>query len=396
MHRRSWLRRVGALALGAGAGCVERAGWRAGGEVDASAGDEADTPAQAAGWPLPAYDAAGTARNPEASLPAEPERRWTTDVGGEVRTGPVAGADAVYVVTHRLPMHEAPTQYCHALDWTSGDARWTHPLGPFGSRTLGSDADAVYVLEDGSDLVALDAGDGEETWDAAASGVRNLAVADGTIYASLDEHLVALDAADGAERWRTPLEPTDAQPTVAGDTVHVACEDGTVRALVSADGTERWRHDLGGEVRSQPAVHDGVVHVETGALVAIEDGEERWRFDGARLVGRGVALDGERVYAGGRQLYAVDAATGELAWSADVATRQFVNRPPAVADGRVWVADSSGGLAAVAAADGTVEWRAEVPTNAVGRPAVVDGQLAVVGRGGAAVAFGAPEADPEE
>lgn len=97
------------------------------------------------------------------------------------------------------------------------------------------------------------------------------------------------------------------------------------------------------------------------------------------------------MYVGGSVLSAVDAATGERRWTADVAAGPYVNRPPSVADGRVWAVDADGGVSAVAVDDGTVTWTGDAPEYVVGRPAIAGSGLYLTTERGRTVTFGAPE-----
>jgi len=64
----------------------------------------------------------------------------------------------------------------------------------------------------------------------------------------------------------------DASLAVAGDTLYLAAQDGTVRFLDVRTGAERRRVALGGKVFSSPAIADGRLYVgcQDGRLYCIE------------------------------------------------------------------------------------------------------------------------------
>jgi polyvinyl alcohol dehydrogenase (cytochrome) len=102
------------------------------------------------------------------------------------------------------------------------------------------------------------------------------------------------------ERWRTAVGPSVyGQPLVVGDTVYAtAALEGSVAAYDAASGALRWSRALDGEI-----------------FAACDGGPSRPGIWGAAAVAGGV------VYAAAPDgfLYALDAATGEVRWRAQVA-----------------------------------------------------------------------------
>jgi outer membrane protein assembly factor BamB len=128
--------------------------------------------------------------------------------------------------------------------------------------------------------------------------------------------------------------------------------DGTLYALDLAGGRLVWRFDTEGHT------------LESG----------RFGFD-RRSIQSSPAVAGGRVFVGSRDghLYAVDAATGKLAWRADH-EMSWVNSSPAVARGLV-VASSSDNhfVQAVDAATGRERWRFATDRLVWSSPAVAGG-----------------------
>jgi outer membrane protein assembly factor BamB len=85
----------------------------------------------------------------------------------------------------------------------------------------------------------------------------------------------AADRATGEERWRFPANDwVRSSPTVAGETVYVGADTGSVYALDVSTGRPQWRHRVGDRVSASPAVADGTVYVgaDTGIHALDSDG----------------------------------------------------------------------------------------------------------------------------
>jgi outer membrane protein assembly factor BamB len=134
--------------------------------------------------------------------------------------------------------------------------------------------------------------------------------------------------------------------TLADGTLFVGDDAGTVAALDARDGTERWAVDLGGTVRSAPAVHAGLVVVGNHggdysydgayAVVALDarDGTERWRVEfaeAASVASPTLTDDLALVPTGGGGLHVLDRADGTEQWSVPASPGTWTT--PAVADG---------------------------------------------------------------
>ncbi|RZU76054.1 putative pyrroloquinoline-quinone-binding quinoprotein [Micromonospora kangleipakensis] len=132
--------------------------------------------------------------------------------------------------------------------------------------------------------------------------------------------------------WRTRLGGTYRGSAFTGDgrTVLIGSTDHHLYALDTRDGAPRWRHRTEEPVLSNPlvAIIGGVETVLFTAgftLYALEaaTGRVRWTADLHGFFAGRVACDGERVYAGSGdgKAYAFDAATGHELWSYATNTR---------------------------------------------------------------------------
>lgn len=229
----------------------------------------------------------GTDESPDDPVTAKPDgetAEWTYDVGAE----PNAVHDGRVYATENF---DEGTGGPVAIDVESGDREWAYgEAGGYSSYTHPVVADALYFGY-GDDAVGSGNGslhavehDGEERWTVDTGSVYDRpAHVDGTVYATADDGTAfAVDADSGSRRWT--FEPDDESPhppslgAVRNGVVYVGLEAGLV-ALDAAAGERLWRFGDDSDRRvSDPVVDGAVVYVgDGGDLVAIEDGEERWR-----------------------------------------------------------------------------------------------------------------------
>jgi len=322
-------------------------------------------------WPLPRYDPANTAHNPNASPPREsPTSRVVTSVSTATerpRFAPLVGPD--HVVTYGSGLAVYPRGGGDAV--RERDA--ATPLAGFGP-----DGRLHTVVRDPTDV------------DAPAA-------------------VVGFDA-DRREAYRVPLGADHPQGLIVGSReVYVGGEDGTLRAIDPASG-RRWRAD-----GALPALADGRLYAADAPLDGTVAYAERVGVDRRLSVGpkrawsagpasgfphRPAVADGRVVlgtYAdGGGVLVAVDADSGERLWDprplgTDVST-------PAVVGDRGYVAVGAGAAGFVARLDlstGETRWRDDVDWSA-SAPVVADGTLVVAGErvdGGVVRAYDAATGD---
>jgi outer membrane protein assembly factor BamB len=166
------------------------------------------------------------------------------------------------------------------------------------------------------------------------------------------DHVYALDTQTGRQLWSTPIGPMRvcteggdgpcATPTVDGDRLYVLSTLGELVCLETATGKKIWninlKKDLGGAV-----LHDG-------------------RYTESPLI------DGDTLVCspGGRRgtVAALDKKTGQVIWRSKDLTDEAVSSSSIlveVAGVRQYVNLTGKGVAAVAARDGTLLWRSDIP-----------------------------------
>jgi outer membrane protein assembly factor BamB len=183
-------------------------------------------------------------------------------------------------------------------------------------------------------------------------------------YESLQVHVY--DLATGSERWRLSMPGVTAnRPVVEGGELFVAGR--SLLALDPSAGTELWSVQTEREYIGAIAATATHVVGATGRLADLVPGDDRpewsytvvcvdrrtrtvaWTFtDETRLASSGVAIADGVVYSVGHDdhggtLYALELATGRLAWQVDIGRSSAL---PAVAAGLVCVSNMEGKVAA--------------------------------------------------
>lgn len=184
----------------------------------------------------------------------------------------------------------------------------------------------------------------------------------------------------GRVRWWSHTTGLTAGPVIRDDAVVVGSglRNQSLFAFDRETGERRWRAPIGDDIERAIAVGNGTVYAAADGVYAFDadTGDREWTAPvGAN---RGVALDGETVYAsagGGGPVVALDAADGDQRWSRDVHTLTA----PTASDGHVYVVDNSD-LVALDADTGDTEWTEGID-RAGSPPTVADGTVFVTTRG---------------
>ncbi|GGN92936.1 PQQ-binding-like beta-propeller repeat protein [Haloarcula pellucida] len=185
--------------------------------------------------------------------------------------------------------------------------------------------------------------------------------------------VVVLDAATGTEEWRVPLSTYGyGQPSVgnvtgdAGPDVVTSDIAGTL-VVAHGNGTVAWRRDANMTVWARPRLadvdDDGASEVvlggDGGVVVYEGDGAERWRTD-VDATTLAVGPDGTVLAGSTGELTALDGATGERRWTADISgTPRIHDVGDADGDGRaeVYAGVAGNSVLAVDVDAGETEWR---------------------------------------
>ena len=371
-------------------------------------------------WPLPSYDLATTAANPQASPPDDPVVDWRSTGLGVGSPGIAVGPERVFVGGDGLA----------AIHRSDGTDAWRRGVaaGPIALR-----GGTIYTAaRDGPGTVrAVDAADGEDDW--TADGVReasSLLAADGRVLVGGEGGLGSHNQRGGARRWtsrtggaavRRPLV-VDGSLYVAGDTLRrlqprthlevalgwvpgrvwetevqgrvrrVAASDSRLlvgafapRAAVAvaavtchdrSDGSVLWTYpaspSVGGAAAGGLAVHDGACFVGLTAT----GGESGDSDGGADSAGSG----GGDADSGAGAVHRVRLSDGQATWQQPVPGTVL---DLAVAGDAVVVATTADTVLALDAASGRERWSVQV-VEAEGIAAVADEVFVRTGRGAVA------------
>ena len=165
------------------------------------------------------------------------------------------------------------------------------------------------------------------------------------VFGSDDGNVYAVDAATGRQRWMARTDgPVASTPALSGDRVFALSYDGRLYALDVRTGEILWKFATQGERRFEARGLHGMLP-PTQTYADMYD-----VFLSSPLVVAGKVYFGS----GDGHVYAVDAASGRLAWK--FATGDVVHASPAYADGLVVIGSWDGRLYALDAATGVQRW----------------------------------------
>jgi outer membrane protein assembly factor BamB len=358
-----------------------------------------------------------------APFSAAPSSRWSRALGAAAWAAPAYRGGTIYVGT-------ADGRF-HALRASDGADVWTWADStPIHGEALVTN-DAVFVVNDRTELVRLDRMSGELVWrvplDAARRSPARLpeddtfshrtavpVMVDGVLYVgSTDGSMLAIDPARGETKWRINAGAKICAPAaVAGGQVIVGTFDGTLLALRRVDGHELWRRKFADAIVSAPVIHRGMAIV--GArdylmhAVRLSDGSEAWtqHFWASWVESTPRIVDGV-MYVGSsdlRVVRAMDPATGAVRWATDVfgvawgspvVTGAAVYMGVAAVNGYMIAHHPS--LVALDRRTGAIRWRQFDPAKSdapvlgyVGTPAYANHTLFAAGLDGMLLALPAP------
>ena len=339
------------------------------------------------------------------SLPVQ--KVWSNSLGGggeELRLSlGVAFQDGVIYAAGRGGKVEA-------FDAANGRSRWSTDTKLDLSAGPGVGPGLVAVGTNDGDVIALDAQSGKKVWSVKVSSEvlsAPLITTDRVVVRTVDGRIRALDATTGKEQW-TGEEPVPrlslrgtAPPVLSGETVLCGYDSGKVVAYALSNGdvlwqaqvsTPRGRSELerladvdsavrvagndvyavgyqgriammgldsgqvwwGRELSSYRglALDDDQLYVATsdGSVVAMRrrDGTVLWQQDGLKRRGLSApAVDGKAIVVGDFDGYVhwLDRDTGKFV-AREHPGGARISAPPIAADGRVFVIDDEGKLAA--------------------------------------------------
>lgn len=197
------------------------------------------------------------------------------------------------------------------------------------------------------------------------------AVVGDSVYVTADETISARYAVNGSERWSESTGDTiEGSPAVSSDLVIAGNNDERVFALHTENGSEAWSVSTEELVRPSPVVEDGTLYVvdstgSTGRITAkdAETGERQWQNDVAERVEYAPAVGGGMVYVStsdDEYVQAFNAFTGDHEWDYTEPESDLEDDvSPTYANGTVFIGDADGTVHAIDAATGEQAWTAQ-------------------------------------
>jgi eukaryotic-like serine/threonine-protein kinase len=283
---------------------------------------------------------------------------WKATVDGPIRNAISILGDTVVVPS------DAGTLTAFGVE--DGAQRWSFTaIGPMGGPYA---ADGRIYAVDGDSIVhAVQAADGKPIWASTQpiDGASSPTFANGRLYVgTATSSVVALDAASGARLWEASVAPSGQgvrAPAIGNGLLVAVADDGTVTGLDAATGSVRWTNDIGDDPLGTPVVAGDLVYVgssadaQNGRLIVLDaaDGSEKWRIDQNIY---SPSIFGSMGYTGSPvgTIAAADIASGARGWTAQV---DGMTRAPAVTDAAVYVPTDGGRqLVALDRATGGLLW----------------------------------------
>lgn len=287
---------------------------------------------------------------------------WQTDAGVKLSAGAGVGQGLVLAGSGKGDLL--------ALDMASGQVRWKVALSSEVTGKLLAVADMVIARTGDGRVHGLAVADGSRKWlysrnlpALSLRGSGGMVVRDDVLYAGFPGgKLVALNAANGAQLW-----------------------EATVALPRGATELERVADVMGNPIADERQVC-AVAYQGRVACFDRRNGAPLWSRDTSS--NSGLAMDERNVYVTDDKdaVTAYDKASGRAGWRQDKLARRQVTAPLALGDWVV-VADGEGYVHVLSAADGSFVARAKVDSSVRTAPVDIGPGFAVQTAKGSVVAF---------
>lgn len=254
--------------------------------------------------------------------------------------------------------------------------KWTFPTGARVVSSPVSDGRAIYFGSDDGNIYAVDPKTGRQLWQYRTGGpvASSAAIVGGTVYfVSYDGKLYALDSRTGSTKWKF---------ATAGER-HFEAKG--LHGMQPKNQTVADPFDI---YLSSPVIAKGVVYFGSGDnnLYAVDaaSGDLRWKFPTGDVVHASPAYADGVLYFGSwdSYFYAVDASTGKEKWRLHTGEDALIHNQvgfqssPAVVDGVVYTGCRDSNLYAIDAASGKEKWHFSTGLSwVISSPAVTRGKV---------------------
>lgn len=202
-----------------------------------------------------------------------------------------------------------------------------------------------------------------------------VAIAQNVILVEAEHYLRAIDLETGEERWAFAEKGRYISPAVAGDTVFIRAEANNQGEILAVDlhtGQQRWAFtprrlsspatDFWGGHLTSPVIAGGTVFIGAGKEIYALDaatGAVRWEYTTQDYIFSSATVGDQRVFiSDATHLYALDQETGKVAWKTP--TDFAVYFSPIVANQTVFLTNGEK-LLALNTVDGAKRWETGIP-----------------------------------
>lgn len=288
----------------------------------------------------------------------------------------------------------------YALNAQNGDLIWKYKSdGNFSYSTPALENSTLYSTNTDHNLYALDAVSGKLKWKfaTASTTISSPAVVNNIVYFGSDDHYIyAVDAVSGNLKWKYLTDQNvDSSPAVANGIVYIGSADGNLYALDALTGSLKWKYDTGSPiVEASPVISNNVIFIgnRDGYLNAVDatNGQSKWIFsaNGISLEQSKPSINNGVIYVASwynindfkqaGALYAIKESDGSQIWKG--LNDQGFTSGPVYADGKIFINSDDLNIYAVDAATGNVSWKKQIVANGA-VPTVATGKVFAGGGG---------------
>jgi len=304
---------------------------------------------------------------------------WMSRANGRVEAGPLCVDDRVIQVDH------SGTVKC--CDIQTGAELWRFSASDDILATPGYDTQSgsVIVGDNKGKLYRLDLVNGSVIWeiDCGVSIRSTPAISDGVIlFSSNDGKYRAVSLDTGGELWmyQTGLI-ADSSPVVEDGVAYIAYRE-CFAAISMSDGSEVWKFQTDHTSYSSPVLVDELCYFADGgsAIYAMNTatGRSEWRYIAPAYGVEEVTYGGGKVFTFDENgtLYALDAFSGELLWTASLGCPN-TSPAPAYANCSVFACNVSGELICFDAENGSRLWAVALGAEIASTPVAYENFLLV-------------------
>jgi outer membrane protein assembly factor BamB len=288
----------------------------------------------------------------------------------------------------------------YALNAQNGDLIWKYQSGGnFSYSTPALENGTLYSTNTDHNLYALDATSGTLKWKftTASTIISSPAAVNNIVYFGSDDHYIyAVDAVSGNLKWKyLTAQNVDSSPAVSNGIVYIGSADGNLYALDASTGSLKWKYDTGSAiVEASPVISNNVIFIgnRAGYLNAANatTGQSKWIFstNGISLEQSKPSVNNGVIYLASwykindfnqaGALYAINENDGSQIWKG--LNGQGFTSGPVYADGKVFINSDDLNIYAVDAATGNVTWKKQIIANGA-VPTVANGNVFAGGGG---------------